>query len=121
MASYGVVANVLHNPETVFLDLTPMEKRGGICVNGNRIIPIGAVELTWKGAEKGARIFRKMRFLVTEKGLGPPFQLVIGTQSLAKEKILGPPALIAASPKKIVVMPKGTREGMQYSAFTESR
>lgn len=112
MASYYVIANILHNSDAAFLELTPMEKRGGICVNGNRIIPIGAVELTWKGAEKGARIFRKMRFLVTEEGLEPPFQLVIGTQSLAKEKILGPPALIAVPPKKIVVMPKGTQEGM---------
>jgi hypothetical protein len=112
MASYDVIVNVLRNHEVVFLDLTPMEKRGGICINGNSIIPIGAIELTWKGAEKGARVFRKMRFLVTEEGLKPPFQLVIGTQSLAKEKILGPPALIAALPKKIVVMPKGTKEGM---------
>lgn len=112
MASYDVVANILHNGEVVLLDLTPTEERGGICVNGNMIIPIGAIELTWKGADKGARIFRKMRFLVTEEGLKPPFQLVIGTKSLAKEKILGPPALIGASAKKIVVMPKGTREGM---------
>jgi hypothetical protein len=63
MASYGVVANVLHNPETVFLDLTPMEKRGGICVNGNRIIPIGAVELTWKGERKAPGFSARCGFL----------------------------------------------------------
>jgi hypothetical protein len=85
--SRDFVETVLEFPSTTFLHLTDEEKKGGISITGDLHTPQGAIHLTWYHSSS-TRIFRKMRFLISPN---PNCDMIIGAQSIQKEKILSVP------------------------------
>lgn len=82
---------VLENQEANIRELTEDEKKGGVGITGDRLVPEGAIYLTWYH-QKSARVFRNMRFLISPN---PHYDLIIGARSIMKHKILDVPNLMA--------------------------
>lgn len=89
MVSRDFVELVLGYAESDFVPLTTEEKNGAIDITGHRIVPEGAVYLTWYH-EKSTHIFHNMRFLVHSYS---QVDLIIGARSIVKENLLGVPNL----------------------------
>ncbi|KAJ4360924.1 uncharacterized protein N0V89_001493 [Didymosphaeria variabile] len=79
--------------------LTPREGNGGMVATGEVHKVLGFVRVSWF-SQTSPRVFNQMRFLVSETA---PVDLVIGTRSIQKEKLLNPPNLMNADNKFVVV------------------
>lgn len=93
LVSRAFVVDVLGYSESSFHKLTKVEKEGGAGITGHKLIPAGAVYLTWYH-NTSTRVFRDMRFLVSEN---PMCDLVIGARSIQKANILDVPNLMVAN------------------------
>jgi hypothetical protein len=81
--------DVLGYSEADFHELTKEEEDGGTGITGHRLIPEGAIYLTWYHSNS-TRVFRDMRFLISEH---PMYDLIIGAHSIRKNNILDVPNL----------------------------
>lgn len=86
---------VLGYSESSFHMLTKAEKEGGTGITGHKLIPEGAIYLTWYH-NKSTRVFRDMRFLVLEH---PMCDLIIGARSIQENNILDVPNLMLSRTK----------------------
>jgi hypothetical protein len=93
IVSRDFVIDVLGYSESNFKKITDQEERGGTGVTGHKLVPTGAIYLTWWHS-KSARVFHNMRFLVSEY---PMYDLIIGAASIQKYSILDVPNLITAN------------------------
>jgi hypothetical protein len=91
IVSRDFVENVLEYPSTRFLPLTDEEAKGGISITGDLHIPQGAIHLNWYH-KNSTRVFRNMRFLISP---APNCDMIIGAQSIQKDRILTVPCLMA--------------------------
>jgi hypothetical protein len=89
IVSKAFVTDVLRFPESLFQSLTKLEEAGGTGVTGHKLIPEGAIYLTWYHGNS-TRVFRDMRFLISEH---PMYDLIIGSQSIHENRILDVPNL----------------------------
>jgi hypothetical protein len=89
IVSRAFVVDVLGFTESDFQSLTKAEEDGGTGVTGHKLIPDGAIYLTWYHINS-TRVFRDMRFLISEH---PMYDLIIGAQSIQKNNILDIPNL----------------------------
>jgi hypothetical protein len=90
IVSKDFVESVLEFPSTGFEKLTSEEEMSGTSITGDLHTPLGAIYLTWYHSSS-TRVFRNMRFLIS------PAQycdMIIGAQSIQKEKILSVPCLV---------------------------
>jgi hypothetical protein len=78
--------------------LTKEEEDGGTGITGHKLIPEGAIYLTWYHSNS-TRVFRDMRFLMLEH---PMHDLVIGARSIQKNNILDVPNLASSAPAIII-------------------
>ncbi len=76
--------------EADFHELTNEEGEGGTGITGHRLIPEGAISLTWYHSNS-TRVFRDMRFLISEH---PVYDLIIGAHSIRENNILDVPNLM---------------------------
>jgi alpha-mannosidase len=90
LVSKTFVIDVLGYPESCFQPLTKVEEAGGTGVTGHKLIPQGAISLTWYHSNS-TRVFRDMRFLISEH---PMYDLIIGSQSIHQNRILDVPNLM---------------------------
>ncbi|TVY42634.1 hypothetical protein LSUB1_G005404 [Lachnellula subtilissima] len=90
IVSRAFVENVLEFSSANFCELTAEEKEGGTGITGHRLIPDGAIYLTWYH-KKSTRVFRNMRFLISPH---PQCDLIIGARSIQKDKLLSVPNLM---------------------------
>lgn len=90
IVSYDFVVDVLGMDLSTFKPLNEKEKTGAVGITANRLIPKGAVYLTWYH-KNSTRVFRDMRFLVSPSS---HFDLVIGAYSIQMNKILDVPNLV---------------------------
>ena len=90
LVSREFAVGVLGYTEEDFQMLTKEEEDGGAGVTGHRLIPEGAIYLTWYHSNS-TRVFRDMRFLITEH---PMYDLIIGACSIQKYRILDVPNLM---------------------------
>lgn len=88
--SRAFVTDVLRYPESQFQPLTKAEEAGGIGVTGHKLIPQGAISLTWYHSNS-TRVFRDMRFLISEH---PIYDVILGTRSIHQNRILDVPNLM---------------------------
>jgi hypothetical protein len=88
--SRAFVVDVLGYPESSFQKLTKLEEDGGTGVTGHRLVPQGAIALTWYH-NASTRVFRDMRFLVSEN---PMYDLIVGARSIQENNILDVPNLM---------------------------
>ncbi|TGO81822.1 hypothetical protein BPOR_1004g00030 [Botrytis porri] len=91
IVSREFVENVLEYSEANFVRLTAEEREGGFGITGDKLVPEGAIYLTWYHS-KSTRVFHKMRFLIS------PYShcdLIIGARSILKDNLLGVPNLMA--------------------------
>ncbi|KAH7307916.1 hypothetical protein BKA65DRAFT_177965 [Rhexocercosporidium sp. MPI-PUGE-AT-0058] len=91
VVSRDFVENVLEFPFTSFETLTGEEEKGGASITGDLHTPLGAVHLTWYHSSS-TRVFRNMRFLISASS---HCDMIIGAQSIQREKILSVPCLMA--------------------------
>lgn len=77
--------------EADFHGLTKDEEDGGTGITGHKLIPEGAISLTWYH-NNSTRVFRDMRFLISEH---PIYDLIIGAKSIQQNNILDVPNLMA--------------------------
>lgn len=91
IVSKAFLADVLGRSDTEFLDLTVEEKTGATGITGHRLIPEGAICLTWY-YHNSTRVFRDMRFLISEC---PMYDLIVGADSIRENNILDVPNLMA--------------------------
>ncbi|KUJ08851.1 uncharacterized protein LY89DRAFT_676744 [Mollisia scopiformis] len=89
LVSRAFVTDVLGYSESHFQPLTKAEEVGGTGVTGHKLIPQGAISLTWYHSNS-TRVFRDMRFLISEH---PMYDLIIGSQSIHQNRILDVPNL----------------------------
>jgi hypothetical protein len=111
LASRDFVIDVLGYTESDFKPLTGREKDGGLTASGELLIPEGAVNITWHHSNS-AKVFRNMRFLVVSKA---PCDLVIGSQSINKHKLLLPPNFMSGTPDDSQQLSR--LEGMLHKMF----
>lgn len=90
IVSRAFVVDVLGYPESSFQKLTKLEEDGGTGVTGHRLVPQGAIALTWYH-NASTRVFRDMRFLVSEN---PMYDLIVGARSIQENNILDVPNLM---------------------------
>ena len=90
IVSRAFVENVLEFSAANFCELTQDEKEGGTGITGHKLIPDGAIYLTWYH-KKSTRVFRNMRFLISPN---PQCDLIIGARSIQKDKLLAVPNLM---------------------------
>jgi hypothetical protein len=93
IVSRSFVEHVLEFPKSSIRQLTEAEKEGGSGVTGHRLVPEGAIYLTWYH-KKSTRVFHHMRFLISEY---PNYDLIIGARSIQEHDIQDVPNLMAAS------------------------
>ena len=93
IVSRSFVEHVLEFPKSSIRELTEAEKEGGSGVTGHRLVPEGAIYLTWYH-KKSTRVFHHMRFLISEY---PNYDLIIGARSIQEHGIQDVPNLMAAS------------------------
>ncbi|PMD41909.1 hypothetical protein L207DRAFT_333477 [Hyaloscypha variabilis F] len=91
LVSRAFLVDVLRYSEADFHELTNEEKDGGTGITGHRLIPEGAISLTWYHSNS-TRVFRDMRFLISEH---PTYDLIIGAHSIRQNNILDVPNLMA--------------------------
>jgi hypothetical protein len=91
IVSRDFVENVLEYPKSSIRDLTEAEKGGGTGVTGDKLIPEGAIYLTWYH-RKSSRVFHNMRFLISKH---PMYDLIIGARSIHEHGIQDVPNLMA--------------------------
>lgn len=89
IVSRAFLVDILGYSEANFHKLTKEEEDGGIGITGHKLVPEGAVYLTWYHSNS-TRVFRNMRFLISEN---PMCDLVIGAHSIRKNNILDVPNL----------------------------
>lgn len=87
IVSKAFLVDVLGYSETDFQELLKEEGAGGMGITGHKLIPTGAIDLTWYYSNS-TRVFRDMRFLISEH---PMFDLVIGAHSIEQNRILDVP------------------------------
>ncbi|KAH6718708.1 hypothetical protein BKA61DRAFT_474263 [Leptodontidium sp. MPI-SDFR-AT-0119] len=92
IVSREFVVGVLGYTKNDFHKLTREEEDGGQGITGHKLIPVGAIYLTWYHSNS-TRVFRDMRFLVSEH---PMFDLIIGARSIQKNNILDVPNLMSS-------------------------
>jgi len=102
IASEDFVFNQLGYTMTDLSPLTDLEQRGGVAASGDKVIPLGAIHLTWYHS-RSARVFRDMRFLITSN---PRCDLVIGARSIEKHDLLLPPNLVITPHGRTVLKPE---------------
>jgi hypothetical protein len=90
IVSRAFAVDVLGYTEQDFHNLTNDEVEGGAGVTGHKLIPDGAIYLTWYHSNS-TRVFRDMRFLISEH---PMYDLIIGARSIQKNRILDVPNLM---------------------------
>lgn len=90
IVSKAFVVDVLGYPKSSFQPLTKLEEAGGTGVTGHKLIPQGAIHLTWYYSNS-TRVFRDMRFLISEH---PMYDLIIGSRSIHQNRILDVPNLM---------------------------
>jgi hypothetical protein len=93
IVSRTFVEDVLEYPKSAIRELTEEEKEGGSGVTGHRLVPEGAIFLTWYH-KKSTRVFHNMRFLISKH---PWYDLIIGARSIQEHGIQDVPNLMAAS------------------------
>ncbi|TGO18460.1 hypothetical protein BPAE_0382g00050 [Botrytis paeoniae] len=91
IVSRDFVENVLEYSEANFVRLTAEEKEGGFGITGDKLVPEGAIYLTWYHS-KSTRVFHEMRFLISPHS---QCDLIIGARSILKDNLLSVPNLIA--------------------------
>lgn len=79
---------------TEFEPLSSKEQDGGIVANGSKHDVSGALYLSWFHSTS-VKVYRDMRFLVSESA---PVDLVIGTHSIVRHRLISPPNLMAGNP-----------------------
>jgi len=89
LVSKAFVTDVLGYLESQFQPLTKAEEAGGTGVTGHKLIPQGAISLTWYHSNS-TRVFRDMRFLISEH---PMYDLILGSRSIHQNRILDVPNL----------------------------
>jgi hypothetical protein len=89
IVSRAFVVDVLGYSESSFDKLTKVEEEGGAGVTGHKLIPGGAIYLTWYH-NNSTRVFRDMRFLISDH---PMYDIIIGARSIQKNNILDVPNL----------------------------
>jgi len=94
IVSRRFVEKVLEFPKSSIHELTWAEKAGGIGVTGHKLIPEGAIYLTWY-YNKSTMVFHNMRFLISEYS---KIDLIIGARSCLEHGIQNVPNLMAANP-----------------------
>lgn len=90
LVSRAFLVDVLGYSEADFHELTREEEDGGTGITGHRLIPEGAISLTWYHSNS-SRVFRDMRFLISEH---PIYDLIIGAHSIRENNILDVPNLM---------------------------
>jgi hypothetical protein len=90
IVSKAFLVDVLGYTKTDFHRLTKEEEDGGAGITGHKLIPDGAIYLTWYHSNS-TRVFRDMRFLISEH---PMYDLIIGAHSIRKHNILDVPNLV---------------------------
>jgi hypothetical protein len=96
VVSRDFVENVLEFPFTSFEKLTGDEQKGGTSITGDLHTPLGAIHLTWYYSSS-TRVFRNMRFLISP---APHCDMIIGAQSIQREKILSMPCLMGGNSQR---------------------
>ncbi|KAF7881051.1 uncharacterized protein EAF02_006942 [Botrytis sinoallii] len=91
IVSRDFVENVLEYSEANFVRLTAEEREGGFGITGDKLVPEGAIYLTWYHS-KSTRVFHRMRFLISPYS---QCDLIIGARSILKDNLLGVPNLLA--------------------------
>ncbi|ATZ54156.1 hypothetical protein BCIN_10g01760 [Botrytis cinerea B05.10] len=91
IVSRDFVENVLEYSEANFVRLTAEEMEGGFGITGDKLVPEGAIYLTWYHS-KSTRVFHSMRFLISPHS---QCDLIIGARSILKDNLLGVPNLMA--------------------------
>jgi len=89
IVSKDFLLNTLKYSTSDFRALTEEEKRGGIGADGGKIVPEGAIYLTWYHASS-TKVFRDMRFLISPYA---NYDLIIGARSIEKHNLLSEPNL----------------------------
>ncbi|CAD6442774.1 f89a6edd-eb62-44db-92fa-ca1b2a8d573b [Sclerotinia trifoliorum] len=97
IVSREFVEKVLQYSEANFVSLTAAEKEGGFGVTGHKLVPEGAIYLTWY-YDKSTRVFHNMRFLVSPYS---QCDLIIGARSIQKDNLLGVPNLMATTNSRV--------------------
>ncbi|KAF7879477.1 hypothetical protein EAF04_000673 [Stromatinia cepivora] len=97
IVSREFVEKVLQYSEANFVSLTAEEKEGGFGVTGHKLVPEGAIYLTWYHS-KSTRVFHNMRFLVSPYS---QCDLIIGARSIQKDNLLGVPNLMATATSRV--------------------
>ena len=115
IVSREFVVEVLGFSDANFHELTASEKEGGAGVTGDKLIPEGAIYLTWYH-NKSTRVFRNMRFLISPH---PHYDLIIGARSIQKHNLLDVPNLMTGrgEPGVTIVRKQGV-ESMFIFAIT---
>ncbi|KAF7948460.1 uncharacterized protein EAE97_003871 [Botrytis byssoidea] len=94
IVSREFVQKVLEYSEANFVPLTADEREGGFGITGDKLVPEGAIYLTWYHS-KSTRVFHSMRFLISPHS---QCDLIIGARSIQKDNLLGVPNLMATVP-----------------------
>jgi len=113
IVSKAFVTDVLRFPESLFQSLTKLEEAGGTGVTGHKLIPEGAIYLTWYYGNS-TRVFRDMRFLISEH---PMYDLIIGSQSIHENRILDVPNLGDEPAGPIVISDSDEKIGEVLAGF----
>jgi len=90
IVSRAFLVDALGYSEADFHKLTKEEEDGGTGITGHKLIPDGAIHLTWYHGNS-TRVFRDMRFLISEH---PMYDLIIGARSIKENNILDVPNLV---------------------------
>jgi hypothetical protein len=107
IVSRDFVENVLEFPSASFVKLTSEEEKGGTSITGDLHTPQGAIYLTWYH-NNSTRVFRNMRFLISP---APNCDIIIGAQSIQKDKILSVPCLMGDK-RDIPAVRESVKQGM---------
>jgi hypothetical protein len=90
IVSRELVEDVLEYSKSNFSELTNEEKNGGMGITGHKLIPEGAIYLTWY-QKKSTRVFRNMCFLISPN---QHCDLIIGARSILKDGLLSVPNVL---------------------------
>lgn len=118
--SKSFLINVLKYSEQSFQELTYEESHGGIGATGDKLLPEGAIYLTWYHASS-ATVYRDMRFLISPHA---HCDLVVGACSIQEYNILSPPNLATLSnvdPGEIGVLLCNSQYAIIKTNFIRSR
>lgn len=85
--------------------LTSREENGGTVATGHTHKVLGSIRVSWFH-ETSYKVFNNMRFLVSDTANA---DLVIGTRSIQKEKLLSPPNFMVDKNYIVPAAPSGER------------